>query len=253
MNFKVEKYDEVSSTNDLIKERIDEGENEGLVVVAKRQTAGYGRRGNTWSSPDGGLYMSILLRPLVGVENLPTLPHACAIAVRRAIVSFMAPSTADAVKIKWPNDIVYMNGDDRIFNKLCGISVEQRGGAICLGIGVNVVRSESPVLYESKNRPAYVSELANFQGSLSIDFLGEKILEELDSVYRVWSDSLLRELRLEYMDHFALKGFKARIEDGCEHAVKCEVVGMNEQGNLEVIPFGETEVKTIVSGSVRSI
>ncbi|MBR6654851.1 MAG: biotin--[Oscillospiraceae bacterium] len=49
----VELLGEVSSTNTLIKERALQGAEEGAVIIAERQTAGRGRRGRSFFSPDG--------------------------------------------------------------------------------------------------------------------------------------------------------------------------------------------------------
>lgn len=275
MNFRVERYDDVSSTNNIIKERIDAGDPEGTVVRAKTQNGGYGRRGNAWSSPEGGLYLSILLRPNVPLEDLPTLPHICAIAARRAIASFLGSEKADHVEIKWPNDIVYTgsanssaseNPKHAPFNKMCGISVEQRGGAVCIGIGINVKKpqfgqsdnTQSGITTSlksevSKNVPVYLEELMPTDSNVDLEALEAKLLDEIDSVYSIWKETLFVTFRKEYLDHFALEGFRARIDESSTSAIECEVIGINDRGNLEVIPIGENEIKTLTSGTVRAL
>jgi len=47
----------VNSTNEKAKEMLDEGLEEGAVIVAERQADGRGRYGRAWSSPAGGLYI----------------------------------------------------------------------------------------------------------------------------------------------------------------------------------------------------
>ena len=60
-----EYYESVDSTNDRIKQRAREGENQGLIISAGKQTAGKGRVGRKWESPSGeSVYTSILLRPV---------------------------------------------------------------------------------------------------------------------------------------------------------------------------------------------
>jgi len=76
----VRTYDAVESTNETLKELIDEGVPEGTVVVAKRQVSGRGRHGRAWFSPPGGLYASILLQPperevLDTFRMIAALPH----------------------------------------------------------------------------------------------------------------------------------------------------------------------------------
>ena len=56
--------EETGSTNDDVFALAAEGCPHGTLVVAARQTAGKGRRGRTWISPqEGNIYMSILLKP----------------------------------------------------------------------------------------------------------------------------------------------------------------------------------------------
>ena len=60
--FRILLLEEVSSTNDEVKRALEAGEPEGLVVRALAQVSGYGRQGRSWTSPEGGLYCSLLLR-----------------------------------------------------------------------------------------------------------------------------------------------------------------------------------------------
>ncbi|MFR3090364.1 MAG: biotin--[acetyl-CoA-carboxylase] ligase [Eggerthella lenta] len=85
---------------------MEAGEPEGLVVRALRQVSGYGRQGRSWTSPEGGLYCSLLLRPQVAPRELPTLSLVVGMAVRRALVALAGARAEEAVRIKWPNDLV---------------------------------------------------------------------------------------------------------------------------------------------------
>ena len=111
MQFRVESFETVTSTNDLIKRAIEEGQPEGLAVRGLRQTAGYGRQGRAWESPIGGMYQSFLLRPDVSPAQLPTLSLLVGLAVRRAVAG-LVPELEDRVQVKWPNDIVVAEAGD---------------------------------------------------------------------------------------------------------------------------------------------
>jgi BirA family transcriptional regulator, biotin operon repressor / biotin---[acetyl-CoA-carboxylase] ligase len=106
------------------------GAAEGLVVVADEQTAGRGTKGRTWHSPPGaGLYATVLLRPASGPALVPL---AIGVAVREA-----AAETAPAVRLKWPNDLVWEGR--KIAGVLCEGGVDGRGSRFVLaGIGINV-------------------------------------------------------------------------------------------------------------------
>jgi len=121
------------STNDDARRLATEGAPEGTVVLAERQTAGRGRLGRAWESPDGlGLYLSVLLRPSDPPEHLGRYAIAAAVAVCAACREF----AGDVVVLKWPNDLLAGG------RKLGGILSELRHGPVgsdlVVGIGLNV-------------------------------------------------------------------------------------------------------------------
>ena len=62
-------FDVLDSTNEEIRRQAEAGAAEGLAVLARRQTAGRGRRGRAWDSPEGNLFLSLLLRPRVSAAE----------------------------------------------------------------------------------------------------------------------------------------------------------------------------------------
>lgn len=105
---------------------------DGTLVTAWEQTSGRGRRGHTWFSPKGGLWMSIVLQRSLPLARAAELTLLASVAVRRAI----AQTWAIEVDIKWPNDLLV---DGR---KICGILAEIRADGesvehAVLGIGLN--------------------------------------------------------------------------------------------------------------------
>lgn len=120
---------ETDSTNKYIKTLVPSGEH--ICVIADRQTAGRGRLGRTFESPEGGLYMSFTCRTTDVMGD--ALTAKTAVAVARAIEKL----TGLTLGIKWVNDL-YAGG-----KKLCGILAEGvwNGGNldyIIIGIGVNL-------------------------------------------------------------------------------------------------------------------
>ena len=120
--------EEIPSTNTVLKELAAQGAPMGTVLMADRQTAGRGRLGRQFHSPDGGLYLSVLIPPADAVTC------RAAVAAARAIESL-----CDAkIDVKWVNDL-YLNG-----RKVAGILAEgvfapdSTLAAVVLGIGINV-------------------------------------------------------------------------------------------------------------------
>lgn len=118
------RFDEIDSTNTRLKQMPDAPH--GTVLVAKRQTAGRGRLGRSFSSPHG-IYLSALLCRKEDPSELLHLTAMAAVAVRRAIVDACGIET----QIKWVNDLILDN------RKLCGILVEGCDGRYIIGIGIN--------------------------------------------------------------------------------------------------------------------
>lgn len=128
MRFDIKRYETLVSTNDEAKRMARQGAPEGTVIVAGMQTGGRGRHGKSFYSPEGGLYMSLLLRPRF--SDMTLITPAAAVAVCREVNGY-----GFDCKIKWVNDI-YKDG-----KKVCGILTESdvaEGWAV-LGIGLNTV------------------------------------------------------------------------------------------------------------------
>lgn len=100
---------------------------EGTWLRAERQTGGKGRQGRAWISPPGNLHASTLVRLRADDPPAPTLALVAAVALHE-IVAIYAP----AVRIKWPNDLLFDGA------KLAGILLEREGEAVILGFGVNL-------------------------------------------------------------------------------------------------------------------
>ncbi len=123
--------DVTDSTNLRLKERCRAGDRRVQLLCADSQTAGRGRLGRTFLSPEGtGIYMSLLL-PLRS-DDLPLTIRA-AVAVCRAVEEVCGLS----LKIKWVNDL-FLQG-----KKVCGILAEGVENMAVLGIGLNVNMPEN--------------------------------------------------------------------------------------------------------------
>ena len=120
--------EETDSTNRVAKELARQGAPHGTAVLAKRQTAGRGRLGRTFFSPEGGLYLSVILYPQCQPEERALMTPMAAVAVCRALEQVYSLSPG----IKWVNDL-YLRG-----KKLCGILCEGCGGAVIVGVGLNL-------------------------------------------------------------------------------------------------------------------
>jgi BirA family transcriptional regulator, biotin operon repressor / biotin---[acetyl-CoA-carboxylase] ligase len=142
--FRLIAYETIGSTNDEVKRRAREGEDEGLVVIAGRQTAGRGRRGRAWVSPPGNLYSSTLLRPQCSAATAAQLGFVAVLGVAAAIGE-VAPAISP--RCKWPNDLLASG------KKVSGILLEtemvagNRPDFVVIGVGINLVSSPRDTPY----------------------------------------------------------------------------------------------------------
>lgn len=190
--FHIQVYDMVPSTNTLLKEQAALGAPHGTVIIARHQTAGRGRLGRSFFSPaDTGLYMSILLRPQMQMEDALFLTTATAVAVAKAIEKVTGELTA----IKWVNDI-FCNG-----KKVCGILTEAvpdfTTGKLeyaVIGIGVNLMPPKEGFPEALKN--IATSILTEDAKGDSINKLATELLTQLaDYLEQPQADAFLEEYR----------------------------------------------------------
>ena len=104
------------------------------VVIAMEQTAGRGRLGNRWSSPEGGIYVSLVL-PDLDYNAMAVLPMRVATALCRQLDAILDRPC----RVKWPNDMMVEG------QKIGGILIETVGthqhASAVIGFGVNYAAS----------------------------------------------------------------------------------------------------------------
>jgi len=161
-------YEETVSTNRDARVWLLDGASHGDTVLAARQSGGRGRLGRSFFSPEGGLYMSLILHTDAPAGTVTTL---CAVAVRRAIRK-LSGIRAD---IKWVNDL-QLHG-----KKICGILCENawcqnRSLGMIAGIGVNVFGNAFPPEISAIASSLYPDKQAS---PFALEHLAAAIREEI--------------------------------------------------------------------------
>ena len=161
------KFDEIPSTNDYVKSIRDGGED--VIVTAKRQTGGRGTKGRSFTSEDGGVYLSTLrfYKDFLAKDAFKIMSGA-AVAVCETLRFFGLTPV-----IKWSNDI-YVNG-----KKICGILIEntlsgKNISSSIVGVGLNV-----NTLFCGELSDIATSMLLESGKSFSVEEVTKKLIEEL--------------------------------------------------------------------------
>ncbi len=235
-----------TSTNEMAMKAAHDGAEEGSLFIADEQTAGRGRGGHSWhSSGEGGLYLSMLLRPNMNPTDVLWLSLIAGLSVHYAIESVLGTPP----DLRWPNDIMLGN------RKLGGVLTEMHADSthvrhVVVGIGINV------------NQPSFPEEIAAIATSLRIETghewprteIAAALLKSLDREYRALSTGLLANVspsivkRFERCSSYA-HGASVMVEEA--GGFTGQTVGLDSRGFLRVQT--DEGVKTVLSGGVRKL
>ena len=228
----------IDSTNLFAKKLVKQGVKEGAVVVSDVQSSGHGRKDRTWSSPEGGLWFSILLYPNISPLSGMLITMASSIAVAQGIeeVTGLKP------EIKWPNDLL-VNG-----KKVCGILTELDAkkdtiNYTVVGIGLNVNNALEEELQEFAT--TLKQELDNQIPKLD---LLKSILKNFDENYNKLISGDYDFIKNSWLSHSNIIGRKIQVRDD-ESVTIGKVTDIDNSGYL--ILETEKGIARIVSGDVK--
>lgn len=202
-------FEKLESTNTLALTLADDPRNDGLVLLAREQTAGRGQHGRAWQAPAGSsVLLSVLVFPPAHLCRPVVLTAWAAVAVCETVKQL----ARRVPHIKWPNDV---RVQDR---KLCGILIEQRAAgsgqlATAVGIGLNV------------NQPQEWFDAADLRDAISLacldaggDFeeVALQLVERLDEEYAPLFEGNLETLESRWAEYLALgqEDIFADLDDG---------------------------------------
>jgi BirA family biotin operon repressor/biotin-[acetyl-CoA-carboxylase] ligase len=168
--------DQTDSTNADARRRADAGETGPLWIVARRQTAGRGRRGREWASETGNLFATLLTTTRRPPAEAAQITFIAALAVADLLEGW-AP--ASLVTIKWPNDVM-LAGD-----KAAGVLVESGAhttGGLWLAVGIGVNLAHAP---PGTERPA-TALVHHLRADMTVPPTAEIAAARLAEAFDVW-------------------------------------------------------------------
>ncbi len=222
-------FETLPSTNTYAKDNIAVLSLPSL-IIANEQTAGRGRRGNSFFSPkDTGLYMTLVFEEK---NNSELLTPTAAVAVCEALEEIGADP-----KIKWVNDI-FVNG-----KKVCGILTERfisNGKAhIILGIGINISTCSFPDELDSAgsiNIDCNKEKLADIISAKILDYSEKSNDSDIIKKYRNKLFIIGKEVSY-FKNNFEFKGTVKNINSHCNLIISLP------DGNEDILSSGEISIK----------
>lgn len=193
-------YNSLESTNTEALSLAENSAHAGVVILARKQTAGRGQHGRTWEAPgDTSVLLSALVYPPSHIARPVVLTAWAAVSVCNTIQQI----TGSTASIKWPNDVL-LGGQ-----KVCGILIEQRKGTV-VGIGLNVLQTEEALaaqgLTEATSLCQWTSDALNCSG------VAQALILELDQRYQDLLEWRLNPLEEAWQERMGLLGENVELE-----------------------------------------
>jgi BirA family biotin operon repressor/biotin-[acetyl-CoA-carboxylase] ligase len=255
---RIEQFDVVGSTNDIVAGWLREGTPEVCVAIAGEQLAGRGRNGRAWTAPAGA---SLLL----SAGFRPTWLEPARAWQLGAIVSLAMAEAAEAaaqlppgtIRLKWPNDLVILDASNGGAQKVAGVLGETQGlgterPQAVIGIGINVDWAREGFPAEFAAGMTSLSEAAGGR-HVGRDALAEAFLARLEP--------LIDELRTgrfpaeQWRDRQLTNGVPVRLEwpDGTAETVTAVDVDA-DSGALLIRSLGDTgPSRPVLVGEIRHL
>lgn len=211
------KLDEVDSTQNIAKKLCEEVE-EDFVVVAKRQTSGYGRKGNIWFSPEGGLWFTLAIKNVN--KKLELVPIIVAVSVAKMLERIIKIN----IQLKWPNDI-YIN-NRKIGGIICeATTIGESLNRLLIGVGINVNIDEMPMEISYKSTSIKIETGREY----NIMEILREIIKEIYANMSANMDEILREWR----DRDIIVGRKVKILLTNKN-IEAKVIEINSDGSITI-------------------
>jgi BirA family biotin operon repressor/biotin-[acetyl-CoA-carboxylase] ligase len=233
----IHRFKTVDSTMRVAAELAAHGAPHGTVVVAEEQTAGRGRYGRPWySEPETGLYLSLVLRPLVPSNSLPVMTLALGLAAAGAIER----SSGLLCDLRWPNDVL-IGG-----RKVAGILTELHNSVVIAGLGINV------------NQQTFPEDLAPLATSLRIakgcavpkETLFEAVLEAVDQHLEILQNEGSEQILRAFQNASTfVSGRRVVVEEG-GRLLKGVTEGLTPEGFL-ILRQDDGIRRLILAGGIR--
>ncbi len=217
-----------------------------ILITAETQTGGRGRQGKSFSSPSGGLYMTLLLKCDMPVTSAVGATSCAAVAVVRALKKTCGLDCG----IKWVNDI-YADG-----KKLCGILTEAVNDYtvgitkyLIIGIGMNI--SSAPILKPSPSQPLPAE--CTCLSALGVNAKREEICSDIvrELLEMRSSNFSFDMVSAEYTAHSVVIGKEISFTKNGETKYGT-ALGINEHGGLIVDSMGNIVLLDSGEISVRT-
>jgi BirA family biotin operon repressor/biotin-[acetyl-CoA-carboxylase] ligase len=239
----IEVFDEIDSTVLEARRRAERGELGPVWLIARRQTAGRGRRGRAWTSHEGNLMATYLFTTDRPPAEIALLGFAAGVAIAETIEVAIG---AGRVALKWPNDVLVDGA------KIAGILIDSGGAGpgglwVALAFGVNLMASPEGIDQPTTSLKALLPPDAVAPDAL--DFLG-CLLPNIEAWAARTKAEGFAPLRQAWLARAHGLKREIRVTQG-ETSLQGRMLGISEAGELELEVGGVR--RAIAAGDVMLV
>ncbi|TFH01892.1 MAG: biotin--[acetyl-CoA-carboxylase] ligase, partial [Nitrosopumilus sp.] len=239
-------FDTLDSTQIQAIKMAPDSKNNGAIIIAKKQTSGKGRANRKWYSPEGGIWLSIIIRPEFDISMITLFPIASATALCKA----MEKSLDVKPELKWPNDIT-ING-----KKVAGILIDaslesNKIENIVLGIGINFDINVAEIEKKLENTHNFygIATLKNYQKDTSVVTFVQIFLKELEEIVDLLNKGQVRKIINEWTKRSSTIGKVVEFSTN-DGKVRGKAVKIDDDGALVV--FDKKNIR-VLSGDITHL
>ena len=186
-------FNTISTTQNFAIKIASENNENGTVIISKKQTGGRGRMKRKWKSPVGGIWMSIIINPNFDISYATLVPIATSLALCIAIEKILKIKP----ELKWPNDITIKG------KKVAGVLVDtsiisNEIENMILGIGINFKIKPHKLTSTIKKTPNFYGVTTLVKKNENALPLVQQFLHELENIFHLINSRRIKKIKNEW-------------------------------------------------------
>ena len=236
-------FDRISTTQNFAMKIASENNENGTIIISKKQTEGRGRMKRKWKSPVGGIWMSVIIHPKFDVSHTTLVPLATSLALCISIEKILKINT----KLKWPNDVTLKG------KKIAGVLVDaslisNQIESMVLGIGINFKIKPNELASSIKKTPNFygVTTLVKKNGNMLP--LIKQFLHELEEIFQLIDSEQIKKIKNEWTKRSSTIGKNIEVITN-EESISGKAIKIDYDGGL-IISKGK-KTKRILVGDIK--
>ena len=236
-------FDTIDTTQNFAMKIASKNNEDGTVIISKKQTGGRGRMKRKWRSPVGGIWMSIIIHPKFDVTHTTLVPIATSLALCIAIEKTLKVDT----KLKWPNDVTLKR------KKVAGVLIDasiisNQIENMVLGIGINFKINPDELERSIKKTPNFYGAGTLVKKNEDMSPLIKQFLYELEKTLQSINSGQIKKIRNGWTRRSSTIGRNISIITN-EGRVNGKAIKIDNDGGL-IISKGK-KTKRILVGDIK--